>query len=124
MIVGKTADSEVLHRYLSELATLDLVAKAELTTYEHQVAARGKSANSAAFNGGLSRFEARVVLRPGYGQPGGPTGERPLKPSKNDNKVVSLEAEGPRPREENFIRPAASSLKPEPSIAWNRNDET
>jgi len=66
-ISGTTAESGSLHRYLGELGKNDLFAKAELNSLE-----------SVEHKGGATmRFKATVFVRPGYGQPGGPT--RPPK---------------------------------------------
>jgi hypothetical protein len=62
-IAGSTADSGALHRYLSELGKHSLFAKAELDSLE-SVEGKGPAA---------MKFRATVVVRPGYGQPGGPT---------------------------------------------------
>ncbi len=63
-ITGSTDDGAALHRYLGELSTRSLFQKAELESIE-----RMEGASSAS-----ARFRATVVVRPGYGQPGGPTG--------------------------------------------------
>jgi hypothetical protein len=62
-IAGSTADSGALHRYLSELGKHNLFAKAELDSLE-SLESKG---------GAVIKFRATVVVRPGYGQPGGPT---------------------------------------------------
>jgi len=62
MITGTTRDTAALHRYLEQRGRLQLFSKAELTSLERQP-------DAAA---GVSNFSARLVVRPGYGQPGGP----------------------------------------------------
>ncbi len=64
---GTTSDGAALHRYLGELARNPLFRKAELESIE--------SANGGA--GELPKFDATIVVQPGYGQPGGPTGPDP-----------------------------------------------
>jgi len=61
---GVTAETRALHRYLGELAKARLFSKAELTGIEAESGDRGSQ----------TRFRARVIVRPGYGQPGGPDG--------------------------------------------------
>lgn len=61
---GVTSDTEALHRYIGELAKVPLFSKAELTAIETDSNARSQR----------PRFSARLVVRPGYGQPGGPVG--------------------------------------------------
>jgi Tfp pilus assembly protein PilN len=57
---GTTSDTGQLHGYLHALGRSDLFAKAELDSLE------------SAEGSGASRFRATLVVRPGYGQPGGP----------------------------------------------------
>lgn len=64
LISGTTADTAALHRYLGELGGASLFSRAELdslTAAENQPA-------------GTLQYRATLVVRPGYGQPGGPTG--------------------------------------------------
>jgi len=68
-ISGLTDDSGALHRYLGDLARQELFSKAELDTIESDAAA-GETPPRL-------RFRATLVVRPGYGQPGGPTAETP-----------------------------------------------
>ena len=59
-----TAEDEVsLHVYLGQLAAAGLFAKAELSSIESEVSDAGN----------VARFRARLVVRAGYGQQGGPT---------------------------------------------------
>ena len=59
---GTASDGATLHRYLGQLGRNPLFKKAELETIEHR-AGPGTS---------VLWFEATIVVRPGYGQPGGP----------------------------------------------------
>lgn len=65
-ISGTTSDSAALHRYLGRLNNTSLFQKAELDSSESVQGDRG----------GKLRFEAILVVRPGYGQPGGPAGPK------------------------------------------------
>jgi Tfp pilus assembly protein PilN len=62
LIEGVTVDPAELHAYIGTLSEAELFAHAELTALER---ADGDSASQA-------RFTARLIVRPGYGQPGGP----------------------------------------------------
>lgn len=66
LISGTTTQSAALHRYLSELGNTRLFAKAELDSIE----------NSEADGGPSLQFDATLVVRPGYGQPHGPRGDK------------------------------------------------
>jgi len=68
VISGRTTDPAALHRYLGKLDRCSLFVKAELDSLESM---SGK--NEDRPEGSMS-FTAVVVLRPGYGQPRGPTG--------------------------------------------------
>jgi hypothetical protein len=61
-IAGTAKESAALHRYLGDLAKSDLFSKAELRSIER---IEGSTATAL-------RFQATLVVRPGYGQPGGP----------------------------------------------------
>lgn len=63
-ITGNTDDGAALHRYLGELSSRFLFRKAELESIER---IEGDAATGM-------HFRATVVVRPGYGQPGGATG--------------------------------------------------
>lgn len=71
---GTTADSASLHRYLGELGKNGLFLKAELNSLE-SVPSKTNPA---------MRFQATVHVRPGYGQPGGPTSPQP----KGDDRLA------------------------------------
>ena len=76
---GTTRRVDLLHQYLGELARSPLVAKAELDSLEsvaQQPDAEGKEEAPM-------RFAATIVVRPGYGQPSGPTGPDNLAQAKD-----------------------------------------
>jgi hypothetical protein len=64
LISGTTRDSAALHRYLGELGGTSLFGRADLNSLE-------SAGNEPA---GTLQYRATLVVRPGYGQPGGPTG--------------------------------------------------
>jgi hypothetical protein len=64
-LAGRTRDVAALHACLGRLAQSGLVAKVELPSIE-----------SLEGQLGWSKFSARAVLVPGYGQPGGPEGKQ------------------------------------------------
>jgi hypothetical protein len=72
---GVTRDSTVLHRYLGVLGNSDLFLSADLVRIE---------GDPDALDAAL-RFEARIVLRPGYGQPGGPVEPDPAALAHSDS---------------------------------------
>ncbi len=61
---GTTTDGEALHRYLGELARNPLFQKTELESIESAVGGAGDP----------PKFDATIVVQPGYGLPGGPAG--------------------------------------------------
>lgn len=61
-VAGTAADLAELHTYLSQLEHQNLFSKVELVSIE--------SPQSADQTG--SQFHVRIILRPAYGQPGGP----------------------------------------------------
>jgi len=61
---GTTTDSAALHRYLGRLAPSDLFCEANLESIE----------GGGHVGGTGEHFRATVIVRRGYGQPGGPTG--------------------------------------------------
>jgi hypothetical protein len=63
-LAGVTSDGAALHRYLGELGRTYLFSKVELRSIEAETPAGGERL----------RFEAMLIVRPGYGQPGGPEG--------------------------------------------------
>ena len=60
-ISGTTSRSSAVHGYLSELGSVPLFSEAELDWIESSEAGPNRP-----------RFDAFLVVRPGYGQPGGP----------------------------------------------------
>lgn len=65
ILTGMATDSAALHRYLAQLDATDIFDKADLDSF-----------NSVEGNKGNPVLQFRVVLvvQPGYGQPGGPSG--------------------------------------------------
>ena len=70
---GETADGIALHRYLDRLNDAPLLDKVEL----HSLESTGND-TEVRF-----RFEARLTVQPGYGQPDGPHG-----PSEQPKEVA------------------------------------
>jgi Tfp pilus assembly protein PilN len=60
---GLTTDADALHRYLGRLAQSPLFAKAEIVSIERDSGERGE----------VLRFRASLIVKPGYGQTGGPS---------------------------------------------------
>lgn len=65
-ITGVTSESAALHRYLRELGRAELFSKAQLNSIETDKADPNRV-----------RFTVTLLVRPGYGQPGGPDGPAP-----------------------------------------------
>jgi Tfp pilus assembly protein PilN len=63
ILEGTTRENTALHSYLGKLAAAPMFSAAELTSIE----------SLEKEQPGASRFSARLVVRPGYGQRGGPT---------------------------------------------------
>jgi len=81
LLSGITTDSVALYHYLGALDDSSLFSKAELESSE---AAEGQ-------DGGREQFQAKLMVRPGYGKPGGPaapdaeqTSSRPLAPESQE----------------------------------------
>jgi len=88
---GITRQSAPLHRYLGQLAEHPLIAKTELETIQNVMGAEEPTL----------QFEATLLIRPGYGRPGGP--------SAPDTGASPPAGEGPKP-------PSAGDVtEPEPS---------
>jgi hypothetical protein len=69
MLTGTTADSAALHRFLDDIQSGSLFSKAELV-----------SANSQSDNdGGTIHFNAKIFVKPGYGQENGRKDEAVVK---------------------------------------------
>ena len=62
-MAGETTNVSELHLYLGEIAQHSLIMKAELRSIE-----------SGGRDSELTTFRARIFIKPGYDQPGGPTG--------------------------------------------------
>jgi hypothetical protein len=62
VVCGSTANMAALHTYLEQLGQVPLFLKVEVGAFE-------RVASDAA---GRMRFDARLIVRPGYGQPKGP----------------------------------------------------
>jgi hypothetical protein len=75
---GTATDGEALHHYLDRLGNNPVFRRADLETIENLVGAHQ----------GEMRFEATLVVRPGYGQPGGP------EPEGDPSRAI---AQTPRP---------------------------
>lgn len=69
---GVTSEGSDLHEYIAHLTQHPLVAKAEIITFDGNAPAATPAAGKR-----LSQFQVRVVIQPGYGQPGGPLPGRP-----------------------------------------------
>ncbi len=62
ILTGTTTEIAVLHRYIGDLDATDIFDKAELDC-----------SSSDPGKGGTIHFRSVLLVRPGYGQPGGPT---------------------------------------------------
>ncbi len=74
---GVATDSDALHEYLGRLALSRLVAKAELVSIEREPESGGAppvAGQPAPVE--TVRFHASLTVKPGYGQPGGPSRSR------------------------------------------------
>jgi hypothetical protein len=69
ILTGTATESAILHRYIGELDATDIFDKAELDCFNSVDSNKGSTA---------VQFRAVLLVQPGYGQPGGPTG-----PDKN-----------------------------------------
>jgi len=70
-ITGVTTESAALHRYLGELGRAELFSKAQLRSIETDTT-----------DPNWVRFSVMLLVRPGYGQPGGPAGPTPKPPTQ------------------------------------------
>lgn len=86
-ISGTTSRSSALHRYLSALGNARLFSGVELESIE-SVDSRGLEGL-----GGTLKFDAAAVVRPGYGQPGGPTAPETDAVAQNGPKSNRPEAQ-------------------------------
>lgn len=76
-IIGMAASNEDLHAYVAALGQSPLVAEAQL---------KGLEAETEAGRTGHSRFTLHLVLRPGYGQSGGPQAAETTHSATTDAK--------------------------------------
>jgi len=81
LISGITTDSVALYRYLGALDNSSLFSKAELESSETLDGADGRR----------EQFEAKLVVRPGYGKPGGPA-------APDGEQANSRPPEAPKPQ--------------------------
>jgi hypothetical protein len=81
-ITGTTVDSSLLHTYLAELRKLDLISRVDLP----QIDAHDEK------DGPQLEFKVTLVIRPGYGQPGGPAGPLAAASDLEDVEEGSLGA--------------------------------
>ena len=65
-VAGVSTDATAIHEYVAALCQAPLLLKVELRALESDLEMRRVSAHG-------SRFVVRIVVRPGYGQPDGPT---------------------------------------------------
>jgi hypothetical protein len=79
-ITGEALDGVALYDYISSLGTSDVFVRAELTSMNRDAAGGNKSLP-------VSTFQARAILRPGIGQPGGTAA--PAKPQLASSLVGS-----------------------------------
>lgn len=87
-VSGSTTHTGDLYRYVAALSKNDLVAQAEITSIE--TAGGGAHGDPTR----LAQFQARVLLRPGYGQPKGP---KPLPPRANYTLAERAQSAGVSP---------------------------
>ena len=77
-IAGVTSNSDAPHRYVGALSKADLFSEAKVPTMESDQDQSGETL----------RFNATLVVRPGYGQPGGPGGpDENAQPQTPDHKT-------------------------------------
>ena len=76
LISGTTAESAAVHRYLGQLGRASLFSKVDLDSLE-------SAENDRA---GRLKFQATLIVRPGYGQPGGPTGPKKIVVAQTDRQ--------------------------------------
>ena len=76
-ITGVTTESAVLHQYLGALGRDALFSKSQLQSIEADTDDPARI-----------RFSASLVVRPGYGQPDGPSGPNPPPPAQSDPKTT------------------------------------
>ena len=72
LIAGITTDVAALYRYLDAVAKASFFAKVELRSIESVDMPQGP----------VMHFQVYLQVRPGYGQPGGPTGKTETEKGK------------------------------------------
>jgi hypothetical protein len=97
LLSGQVTDHAVLHRYVAELAKIDLFTNVELLGIT--------SAEKRSF-----QFSVRLTVAPGYGQAGGPSG--PPKPREAAAPGTTAGREKPAPS----VPLVAPPQLPEPSV--------
>lgn len=95
-VSGLSHDASQLHEYVAALANASLFTKAELKSLESDPTATTKQETS--------KFNLRLVVRPGYGQPNGPT----APPARTE---TTIEPETPA-AETAAVNPAENSATP------------
>ncbi len=85
VLSGQCRESAALHRYLGELGKNDLFRKVQLRSFETVKSERGSAL----------RFVAVVLVRPGYGQPGGPAAARKPALAKADRPLLGSKSSVP-----------------------------
>ena len=85
-LTGMTDDLAALHEYLARVRQSKLIHKAEIKSIEA----------AADLNSAKSQFTAELVVRPGYGQPGGP--EPKTLPESAGTPVASGDHQEPSDR--------------------------
>jgi hypothetical protein len=83
-LTGVTHEGIELYEYIAALTQHPLVEKAELSSLE------SNNKNETPTVKSLSKFQARILIRPGYGQPRGPT-PRPASP--RDKRIADTRAD-------------------------------
>jgi len=77
LLSGLTSDGAALQKYLVTLGEVKMFVKAELSSLE----------SSGGERPNMLRFTARLVVRPGYGQPDGPVPQGPRGPQTHNASV-------------------------------------
>jgi hypothetical protein len=80
ILIGTTTDSATLHHYLDEMQSNLLFSKAEL----------GSVTSVSEPSGTAIQFHAKLVVKPGYGQPGSPIDEQKTPPPQSPPKITLM----------------------------------